>query len=331
MLLPGRRDNLDGIGVMVGLRLLVIACTTVVVTFIMFALAALSPFDPLAHYLGAEYGDYTDDERARIAASLGVDRPWWQQWLQWWADVLRGDLGWSRVYNKSVADVIWERLPWTIVLSSVGLLLMLVIAAILGVWAARRPGGSVDRSVNAIGVFVAATPSYIYALGAVLFFGVFLHVIPVGGASRVGDVPSLLTVGPYLIAPAIVLAVSQLSWPLLTMQQSTLEASQSPAVANARLRGLSEKTILVRHVLPLSLMPLITLIGARLGELVVGAVIVETVFSWPGLAQATVESAIAVDFPLLAFTTAATTVVVMLGSLASDVSYMIIDPRVSDV
>lgn len=189
----------------------------------------------------------------------------------------------------------------------------------------------VDRSVNAIGVFVAATPSYIYALGAVLFFGVFLHVIPVGGASRVGDVPSLLTVGPYLIAPAIVLAVSQLSWPLLTMQQSTLEASQSPAVANARLRGLSEKTILVRHVLPLSLMPLITLIGARLGELVVGAVIVETVFSWPGLAQATVESAIAVDFPLLAFTTAATTVVVMLGSLASDVSYMIIDPRVSDV
>lgn len=87
----------------------------------------------------------------------------------------------------------------------------------------------------------------------------------------------------------------------------------------------------MRHVLPLSLMPLITLIGARLGELVVGAVIVETVFSWPGLAQATVESAIAVDFPLLAFTTAATTVVVMLGSLASDISYMIIDPRVSDV
>ncbi|WP_075142945.1 ABC transporter permease [Corynebacterium pseudotuberculosis] len=316
---------------MVGLRLLIIAFTTVVVTFIMFALAALSPFDPLAHYLGAEYGDYTDDERARIAVSLGVDKPWWQQWLQWWADVLRGDLGWSRVYNKSVVDVISERLPWTVVLSSVGLLLMLLIAAILGVWAARRPGGIVDRAVNAIGGVVAATPSYIYALGAVLFFGVFLHVIPVGGASRIGEVPSLLTVGPYLIAPAIVLAISQLSWPLLTMQQSTLEASQSPAVANARLRGLSERTILVRHVLPLSLMPLITLIGARLGELVVGAVIVETVFSWPGLAQATVESAIAVDFPLLAFTTAATTVVVMLGSLASDISYMIIDPRVSDV
>lgn len=196
---------------------------------------------------------------------------------------------------------------------------------------ARRPGGVVDKAVNALGVFIAATPSYVYALGTVLLFAIFLHAIPVGGASPVGYAPRLGTIGPYLIAPAIVLAISQLSWPLLTMQQATVEATRSPAVANARLRGIKERTVLIKHVLPMSMMPLVTLLGARLGELVVGAVIVETVFSWPGLAQATVESAIAVDFPLLAFITVATTVVVMLGSLASDLSYMLIDPRVSDV
>lgn len=316
---------------MVGWRMFTIAVTTVVVTFIMFGLAALSPFDPLAHYLGSSYGDYTEAEREKIAAALGVDVPWYHQWLRWWTDVLTGDLGWSRVYNKPVSAVIVERLPWTILLSATGLLLMLVIATILGVWSARRPGGVVDRAVNALGVFIAATPSYVYALGTVLLFAIFLHAIPVGGASPVGYAPRLGTVGPYLIAPAIVLAISQLSWPLLTMQQATVEATRSPAVANARLRGIKERTVLIKHVLPVSMMPLVTLLGARLGELVVGAVIVETVFSWPGLAQATVESAIAVDFPLLAFITVATTVVVMLGSLASDLSYMLIDPRVSDV
>ncbi|MBY0794225.1 ABC transporter permease [Corynebacterium sp. L24] len=316
---------------MVGTRLLLIAVTTVIVSFIMFGLAALSPFDPLAHHLGANYGNYTPEERARIAASMGLDTPWYQQWASWWCHVFTGDLGWSRVYRKPVVEVIGERLPWTMLLSASGLFLMLLIAAILGLSAARRPGGILDRVVTALGVFVAATPSYVYALGTVLFFGVFWHFVPVGGAAPVGKSPSLTTVGPYLVAPAVVLAISQLSWPLLTMQRATAEATQSPAVANARLRGLSERTILVRHVLPMSLMPLITLIGARLGELVVGAVIVETVFCWPGLAQATVESAVAVDFHLLVFTAVATTVVVMLGSLLSDVAYVLIDPRVSDV
>ena len=115
--LPGRRDNLGGIGRMVGTRLLLIAVTTVVVSFIMFGLAALSPFDPLAHHLGANYGNYTAEERASIASSLGLDAPWYQQWASWWGHVFTGDLGWSRVYSKPVVEVIGERLPWTMLLS----------------------------------------------------------------------------------------------------------------------------------------------------------------------------------------------------------------------
>lgn len=180
---------------MVGTRLLLIAVTTVVVSFIMFGLAALSPFDPLAHHLGANYGNYTAEERARIASSLGLDAPWYQQWVSWWGHVFTGDLGWSRVYSKPVVEVIGERLPWTMLLSGAGLLLMLAIAALLGLSAARRPGGVVDRAITALGVFVAATPSYIYALGSVLFFGVFWHLIPVGGAAPVGKSPSLGTGG----------------------------------------------------------------------------------------------------------------------------------------
>lgn len=325
------RDNLDGLGRMVAVRTAIIAVTTVFVSFVMFGLAALSPFDPLASYLGTGYAEMTEAERADVAAAIGADLPWWRQWLDWIAGVFTGDLGFSRSYGRSVIDVLSERLPWTILLSATGMAIAVIIAVTLGTWAGRRPGGVVDRAIVALGVFIGATPSFIYALGVVMIFAVTLNVIPAGGASPIGEAPSLLTVGPHLVAPALVLAVTQLPWPLLAVRQATVEAIGSDAVENARARGVPHGVVLRRHIAPMSLMPLVTLVGGRLSELVVGAVIVEAVFSWPGLAEATVESAKSVDFPLLAATTVLTTVLVMGGSLVADVAYKLLDPRVRDV
>lgn len=325
------RDNLHGVGHMIALRVAIIAAATAAVSFLMFALAAISPFDPLAGFLGADLGSLTEDQREQMALVLGADRTWWEQWLSWVNGVLRGDLGYSRVYRAPVLDVIAARLPWTLLLSGVGLAFMTVTALVLGVWAGRRPGGLIDRVVLGVGAFVAATPSYIYALGAVLVFAVTLRVIPAGGAAPFGAQPSLAGAGPYLIAPAIVLGLSQISWPLLAVRQATVETLDDDAVDAAIARGLPRRTVMLRHVAPMSLMPLITLVGARLGELVVGAVIVESVFSWPGLAEATVQSAVQLDFPLLAATTVAATLVVMVGTLIADLLYLLIDPRVTDV
>lgn len=326
-----KRDNLDGLGRMVAVRTAIIAATTVLVSFVIFGLAALSPFDPLASYLGTTYAELTESERADVAAAIGADLPWWRQWFDWAAGVITGDLGYSRTFGRPVADVLAERLPWTILLSSTGLTVAVAAAVVLGLWAGRRPGGLVDRVIVALGVFLAATPSFIYALGVVLVFAVTLRVIPAGGAAPIGEQPSLASIGPYLIAPALVLAVTQLPWPLLAVRQATVEAIGSDAVENARARGVPAGVVLRRHAAPMSLMPLVTLVGGRLSELVVGAVIVEAVFGWPGLAEATVASAKDVDFPLLAVTTVLTTVLVMGGSLVSDVAYKILDPRVRDV
>ena len=326
-----KRDNLDGLGRMVAMRTAIIAATTVLVSFAMFGLAALSPFDPLSSYLGTTYAELTESERADVAAAIGADLPWWRQWFDWAAGVITGDLGYSRTFGRPVADVLAERLPWTILLSATGLTVAVAAAVVLGLWAGRRPGGLVDRVIVALGVFLAATPSFIYALGVVLVFAVTLRVIPAGGAAPIGEQPSLASIGPYLIAPALVLAVTQLPWPLLAVRQATVEAIGSDAVENARARGVPAGVVLRRHAAPMSLMPLVTLVGGRLSELVVGAVIVEAVFGWPGLAEATVASAKDVDFPLLAVTTVLTTVLVMGGSLVSDVAYQILDPRVRDV
>ncbi|QGU01553.1 Nickel transport system permease protein NikB [Corynebacterium kalinowskii] len=325
------RPNLAGLGRMIALRLLAIAATVFGVTFAIFGLSAASPLDPLAYQLGARYGQYTEAERAELAVSLGLDRPWWQQFLNWWSAVFQGDLGYSRIYRKPVADVVAERLPWTALLSGFGLALMLVAVVALALWAARKPRGLIARGMDGFGVLLAATPSFVYALGVIAVFGVALHAIPLGGAAPPGVAPTLAGVGPYVVAPGMVLALSLASWPLLATVEATREAASSPAVLSARLRGVPESQVVLRHVLPVSLLPLVTVVGARLGELVVGAVIVESVFSWPGLAQATVEAAVATDFPLLAFVTAATTVLVMLGSLLSDIAYLLLDPRVSDV
>lgn len=325
------RENLHGLGAMVATRLGITAAAVCAVTFLIFGLAAVSPFDPLAYHLGTQYGRYTPDELAHISASMGLDRPWWQQCLAWWGGVFHGDLGYSRIYQKPVIDVIGERLPWTLLLSGTGLALAFVLALIGGVWASRKPDGLVSRLMSGLGMGLAATPSFVYALAVIVVFGTFLHAIPLGGAAPPGSEPTLATVGPYLVAPALVLALSQVAWPLLSLQEAAARARYSAAVEAAEMRDLSERTVLLRHVLPMSLLPMVTVIGTRLGELIVGAVIIESVFSWPGLAAATVESAIAVDFPLLAVVTAATTGVVMLGSLFSDVAYLVIDPRVSDV
>ena len=116
-----KRDNLDGLGRMVAMRTAIIAATTVLVSFAMFGLAALSPFDPLASYLGTTYAELTESERADVAAAIGADLPWWRQWFDWAAGVITGDLGYSRTFGRPVADVLAERLPWTILLSSTGL------------------------------------------------------------------------------------------------------------------------------------------------------------------------------------------------------------------
>ncbi|WP_295624882.1 ABC transporter permease [uncultured Corynebacterium sp.] len=316
---------------MIAVRSAVIVAMTVAVSFVMFALAAASPFDPLASYLGTGYARLSEAERADVAAAIGADVPWWRHWLDWMAGLVTGDPGYSRSFGLPVADVLAERLPWTILLSVTGLTVAVVAAILLGTWAGHRPGGRVDRAIVAMGVFLAATPPFLPALVVVMLFALTWHVIPAGGAAPIGEQPTLATVGPYLVGPAAVLAITQLPWPLLAVRRATAEAVGSDAVEHARARGLSPGVVLRRHVAPMSLMPLVTIVGGRLSELVVGTVIVETVFSWPGLADAAVTAAVDVDFPLLAATTVLTTVLVMGGNLVADVTYTVLDPRVRDV
>ncbi|MGY1813713.1 ABC transporter permease [Blastococcus sp. SYSU D00820] len=326
---PVRRVRWREAGRMAARRLLFVLPVVVAVSAGVFAVAAASPFDPLAGYLGDRYLTASQEVQDRIARELGADRPWWVHYGWWLGELVTGDLGTSRAFGQPVADVVAERLPWTLLLVGTALVVAVVLALVLGTWTAYRRGGLLDRLVTPCCLLLQAVPPFVVALGAVAVLGLGLAWLPVAGLTDAGAELSVGQVARHLVLPALVLALSQLPWLLLHVREALLRALAEDHVVAARARGLAERTVVLRHALPTALLPFVTLLGARLPELVVGAVLVEEVFSWPGLAQAVVTSAVELDFPLLAFLTLVTTVAVLVGSLLADCAYVLLDPRVS--
>ncbi|MEV0610052.1 ABC transporter permease [Polymorphospora rubra] len=300
-----------------------------VVSVAIFALAAASPFDPLAAYLGDRYLTMDPEDQARIAAQHGFDDPWPQRYLHWAGDLLTGDLGTSVALRQPVVDVLAERLPWTMLLVAVALVITMTTALVFGVWSAWRQGGWVDRVVTALSHVIEGIPTFVVALGAIAVFGVALSWLPVAGLTEAGAPVSFGQVSRHLLLPALVLGLSQAPVLLLHVRQSLLTALADDHVAGARARGLGEARVVLRHALPAALLPFTTLLGARAAEIATGAVLVEEVFSWPGAAQAVVRAAVAVDFPLLAALTLLSTIAVLVSSLLADVAYALLDPRVA--
>ncbi|GAB2745563.1 ABC transporter permease [Salinifilum aidingensis] len=317
------------IGRLVLRRLAFAVPVLLIVSLGVFLLAAASPFDPITQYFGVQLFDASAADVARVRAELGVDEPVLLQFWHWLTGALSGDLGVSRSMRQPVGQVVAERLPWTALLAVTGLALAVLIALVLGTAAAWRQGGVLDRFVTAVGHALEGVPPFVLALLAIAVFSLGLGWLPVAGLTDGGAAVSVGEVAEHLALPALVLGVSQSPWLVLHVRQSMLASLAEDHVTGARSRGLAERVVVLRHALPTALLPFVTLIGARIPELVTGVVLVEEVFSWPGLAGAVVTAATAVDYPLLATVTLVATAAVLLGSLLADIAAILLDPRVA--
>lgn len=314
---------------MTGRRLLFAAPVLLVVTFGVFAVAAASPFDPVKAYAGTAGLSASQETLDQLRANLGVDRPLVARWWQWLTSAVTGDLGDSSVMRRPVADVITQRLGWSVLLATTAFVLAILLGTALGVAAARRPGGRLDRCVSSAAYTLEAAPAFWLGLLAIWFFSLRLGVLPAGGLTDSGsDTVTFGQVASHLVLPAAVLGVSQMPWFFLYVRQGVADALEEDPVRGARARGLSERTVLLGHAWRSGMLPMLTLIGSRVPELITGALLIETVFSWPGIAAATVEAATSVDFPLLAALTVLATAAVLIGNLLSDLLYGLADPRV---
>lgn len=311
-------------------RLITGLITLVVVTGLIFWLAEIAPFDAVGAYLGAadEWADAAT--RQRIRDMLGADLPWWQHWLGWLRSVATGDLGWSAAYRQPVTDVLAARLPWTALLGTVALAQAIVVATVLALVAVRRPYGVVDRLVAGLAAVLAGTPPFLVALGLIGVVAIGWNLLPAGGLATPGEPLTAGQVVHHLWLPSLALALSMLPWLVLHLRESLTATYGSAAVSGARARGVGERRVLLAHVVPASVMPMATVVATRLPELITGAVLVETVFGWPGLGQAMVTAATSVDHPLLATVTVSAGATVILGNLAADLLQWRLDVRTRD-
>ncbi|MDT9685132.1 ABC transporter permease [Streptomyces sp. TRM76323] len=314
---------------MAGRRALFAVPVLLLVTFGVFAVAAASPFDPVKAYAGTAGLTASQENLDQLRANLGVDQPLVPRWWGWLTSALTGDLGDSSVMRQPVADVIAERIGWSALLAATAFAVAILLGTALGVLAARRRGGWLDRSVSAAAYTLEAAPAFWLGLLAIWFFALELGVLPAGGLTdTASETVTFGQVASHLVLPALVLGVSQLPWFFLYVRQGVADALDEDPVRGARARGLNERTVLLGHALRSGMLPMLTLIGSRVPELITGALLVESVFSWPGIAAATVQAATSVDFPLLAALTVLATAAVLLGNLLSDLLYGLADPRV---
>ena len=286
----------------------------VVVTSI-FLLIHLIPGDPVVQMLG-EGAKPADVEEIRHR--LGLDQPLHIQYKTYWQRLVRGDLGTSFKFNIPVADVLKTRYPATLWLALISLVVAISIAVPAGVTAAVNRGRWPDRLLGGVTLVGLSFPNFALGPVLILIFSIQAGWLPVSGR----DSPA-----SYLL-PAITLGTSMAAILTRMVRSSMLEQLSSDYVRTARAKGLSEGAVLYRHALPNGLIPVVTVIGLQFGALLAGAIITETIFSWPGLGRLTVEAIHARDYPLLQGCVLSIALTYVLVNFLTDLGYSLLDPRI---
>jgi len=296
-----------------------------------FLLIHAAPGDPAAVMAG-EAGATDEKFIADLRARFGLDQPFGVQlWLYVKATV-QLDLGFSYRQNMPVIDLIWQRLPATLLLTMTAFVIALVLGVTAGVLAASKQGTWWDSIISAMALLFYATPLFWVALMASLLFSVVLGWLPGYGYETIGanytGLERVLDIGKHLILPATTLGLFFMAVYMRMTRASMLEMSRLDFVKTARAKGLRNGVIQRRHVLRNALLPVITLAGLQAGQIVGGAVLTETVFAWPGIGRLLFEAISQRDYSVMLGVFFVSAAMVLLFNLITDVLYVLVDPRI---
>jgi len=299
-----------------GGRLLALVPVLVGITLLVFILNAVALGDPAR----AAMGQRADPEAvARIRREYALDRPLAVQYGAWMARLARADLGSSWREERPVTEVIAERLPATVRLAVAATVVSIVFGLGAGALAALRPGAALDHVVMAGAVLGISTPVFWLGMMLSLVFGVTLGWLPVSGYGD-GDLA-------HLVLPALALGALHTGTVARMTRSSLLEVVRQDYVQSARAKGLSERTVILKHALRNALIPVVTVVGIGLADLLVGAPLTETVFAWPGVGRLLVAAVGQRDLPVVMGAVLVFALVYVIGNLLVDFAYLLIDPR----
>ena len=303
----------------------------VAVLAINFTLIHAAPGDP-ATVIAGEMGGADQEAMATIRKAYGLDRPLPEQFLTYIGKSVRGDLGLSYTFNRPVLELILGRIGPTILLVLTALVSAIVLGTLLGVFASRRPDSLASGAVTILSLVGYSMPVFWTGILLVLLFGKVWPILPIAGMRDVRQFgitgwPVVWDVLQHLVLPALTLAIIYLAQYSRLARTSMLEVLGSDYIRTARAKGLSEWVVTFKHALRNALMPVVTIAGLQFGNLISGAVLVETVFSWPGLGTLALEAILGRDYPTLLGVLTFSSLLVILANLLTDLSYRWIDPR----
>jgi len=307
-------------------RLLLMIPVAFLVTIGVFALARISPVDPVLVFAGE---DRDPVQLEAIRKQLGLDQPMPLQYVAWLTKAAQGDLGRSFQNHQKVSEAIIERLPATFELGLAALLISVTFALVIGVVSAVKRNSVIDLLSTSVTLMGVSFPSFFLGVLLILLFS---YVIPGRIFPPGGYVPITQDVGDNLrrlVLPAVTLATGSLALNLRQVRSSLLEVFGQEYVRTARAKGLRESAVVIRHALKNALIPVVTLVGIQIGAIIEGAVITETIFSWPGVGRLAVQAIPSHDYPVVQGVVLVSALSFMLSTLLVDVLYARIDPRIS--
>ncbi|MEM7026906.1 MAG: nickel ABC transporter permease [Pseudomonadota bacterium] len=285
------------------------------VTTLVFLLIHMVPGDPVEVMLGESA---RPADRAALESALGLDRPLFQQWIQFIQGVLVFDLGESLHSRQAVSEILLERIPATLILSLTSLFVAIMIAFPLGMMAAINRDSLWDRLAMVVAMLGVSIPNFVMGPILMLIFALWLGWFPVNGNEGWSS----------LVLPSLTLGTALAAILSRMIRASLLEVLQEDYIRSARARGLSKHKIYWQHALSNALLPVVTVLGLQFGALLAGAVITETIFSWPGIGQLLIESIQKRDYPIVQACVLLISATYVMVNLVTDLSYTLIDPRV---
>lgn len=303
--------------------LVVLALMSVAVT----VLLGLMPGDPVDLMLAGN-PHATAADAIRLRAFYGLDKPLWERYLHWLWAALKGDFGYSRLYAQPVLAVLWPRLANTLILLGLAMGLALALALPLGVWAARRPRSWADSTINLLCFAGISIPAFWLALLLILLFAVELNWLPASGLGPIGGEGWLERI-PYLILPVAALTLSSIGGYTRYVRSSMMVELRQDYVRTARAKGVTEGRVVWRHALRNAALPIVTVAALEFGALFSGALVIETMFAWPGMGKLIYDSIMGNDLNVALVALLFATLTTLVGNLLADAAYAALDPRIT--
>jgi len=271
---------------------------------------------------------YTPEQLAAMRENYGLDKPAYQRYFIWLRELARGNLGHSLVSGAPVRDEIFARLPATLQLTVASLLFGIIVGGLLGITAAVKQYTWLDQLLTVIGFFWISTPGFIFAIAGIYLFSLKFPLFPTSGITNYGEAAGIVTRLHHMILPSTVLGLGIVASFMRYTRGSMLDVIRQDYMTVARAKGLNEKAILLTHALRNALIPVITIIGLDIPYLIGGAVIIESIFAWPGMGTYSLGAINARDYPVIMGVNFVVALVVLLSNLLTDITYALVDPRI---